>query len=106
MFVSGCQWSVGDSMDYSVTTGQMFVNLYEKLCAGSLKLFKQFAGQLGHMHLAAMFVGPAKDAVDSTLPVDKVCSLDLLLDCTVTTLNTMYTPSSLSLSLLHTHQDK
>ena len=67
----------------SMTPGKTFVSLYENLCAGSLELFKQFASKLGRTRLVATFVGPAKDnlsAVDSKLPVDKVCSLDLSQD--------------------------
>ena len=59
-----------------MTPGKTFVSLYENLCAGSLELFKQFASKLGRTRLVATFVGPAKDnlsAVDSKLPVDKVC---------------------------------
>ena len=59
----------------SVTPGQTFVSLYEKLCAWSLELFKQFASELGRTCLARTFVGPAKDnlfAMDSRLPMDEV----------------------------------
>ena len=60
----------------SVTPGETFVSPYEKLCAGSLELFEQFASKLGCIRLARTFVGPAKEnlsAVDSRLPVDEVC---------------------------------
>ena len=60
----------------SVTPRKTFVSLYENLCAGSPELFERFASELSRARLVATFVGPAKDnlfAVDSKLPVDKVC---------------------------------
>ena len=49
----------------TVTPEQTFLSLYEKLCAGSLELFEQFASKLSHKRLATTFVGPAKDNLSS-----------------------------------------
>ena len=60
----------------NVDPGLPFKSFYEKLCAGSLELFEQFASKLGATRLTSTFAGPAKDslsAVDGKLPMDEVC---------------------------------
>ena len=60
----------------NVDPGLPFKSFYEKLCAGSLELFEQFASKLGATRLTGTFAGPAKDslsAVDGKLPMDEVC---------------------------------